>query len=872
MSSKRPWMSDLVRDSKINTEFLESCIQHVFHEAGRSLQQRLIRREERWVRQRPLGHGAYGAVYLEKREDGGTGELRAVKELKKSIVAGHELDYARELEAIMKFSHPRYRHCFVSSNGWYEHQDSVFITMEFLELGDLQRYLTRPLPESQGQEITKQTLEGLNFMHDNGFIHRDLKPANIMVVTKGPNWFVKIADFGISRRRHQGVTTLLTLKRGTLGFAAPEALGIESDLTYSFSVDMWSLGAVVYRILTNGSAFSYLSEMFRYAAGISEFPEEKLKLHNVSELGRNFIIELMQPSPEDRLSAAQAMLHSWFTTPLPPMVEDASDMSYSTIEEEEEDITDVSMPSKTWSSDGQDTIRTPNPISTKQHHEVTDPTTDLKERYPDGSTATPAHPTDGPVSETNYEPPSVDDCSDDDHKSDPLPKLPSDSKWVLDLEYDLQDDNISKGRMTESDQDSTEDNIPEGQDYTIPIRHARPPNTEGSSGTDCTDNESEYETDTDSDVEVEDAATPQDPVEETPKKSVKPAIMVDCKGCGVSYEWEGEYIQRLPCQHYMCHPCLYQYLALSLISPKYMSARCCDSDKGEIGQESFEKIIVDPWITAAWKKYQQLNDNDNWRCPRGHPAKGGSLIVTVGSRNSPPIWKEVVNCTGCLTQTRYINGSVKEVRPTSFCLLCLGEVSGNVCNLCEQNSVVWPFVSYVQDRIDAPVCWLSSVLKFACRDRLIIRNGGGQLQFQTLAELKGLPPPDEGESGSEDEHPQGDVNDDSADSQKPESQTPESRPPEPQKPDPPTPDPQTPESQTPSPGPGVVPPERPNSSTPRTSQSDVGGEAGSRRSRSRRKQSRHSRRESPKPTRARTLWEKMTPQMFHSTTKKKKRK
>lgn len=107
MSNKRPLVSDLVLDSKINTEFLESCIRHVFLEAGQSPEQRLVRREERWVRQRYLGRGSYGTVYLEKREDGNTKELRAVKEVKKSVVAGRELDYVRELEAIMKFSHPQ---------------------------------------------------------------------------------------------------------------------------------------------------------------------------------------------------------------------------------------------------------------------------------------------------------------------------------------------------------------------------------------------------------------------------------------------------------------------------------------------------------------------------------------------------------------------------------------------------------------------------------------------------------------------------------------------------------------------------------------------------------------------------------------------
>lgn len=49
--------------------------------------------------------------------------------------------------------------------------------MEYLPQGDLHNCLNSPLPEKQGQDIVHQILEGLFFMHDNGFTHRDLKPA-----------------------------------------------------------------------------------------------------------------------------------------------------------------------------------------------------------------------------------------------------------------------------------------------------------------------------------------------------------------------------------------------------------------------------------------------------------------------------------------------------------------------------------------------------------------------------------------------------------------------------------------------------------------------------------------------------------------------
>ena len=71
----------------------------------------------------------------------------------------------------------KFEECFVKSFGWYDDNDSIYLTMEYLPDGDLHQYLNSPLLEKDGRRIVSQILEGLRFMHERGFTHRDLKPA-----------------------------------------------------------------------------------------------------------------------------------------------------------------------------------------------------------------------------------------------------------------------------------------------------------------------------------------------------------------------------------------------------------------------------------------------------------------------------------------------------------------------------------------------------------------------------------------------------------------------------------------------------------------------------------------------------------------------
>lgn len=122
---------------------------------------------------------------------------------------------------------------------------------------------------------------------------------------KFPIW-VKIADFGISKRIRGNDSNLMTMI-GTEGFIAPE---IYKRLWYTNAVDVWSVGCVLYFLLTKRVPFPGPWDLFVYD-GQAGFPENVLEAWNVSDAGIEFIKGLMLPEPGDRTSVSDALDDPW---------------------------------------------------------------------------------------------------------------------------------------------------------------------------------------------------------------------------------------------------------------------------------------------------------------------------------------------------------------------------------------------------------------------------------------------------------------------------------------------------------------------------------------------------------------------------------
>ena len=135
---------------------------------------------------------------------------------------------------------------------------------------------------------------------------------NIFVVDTNPTFWVKIGDFGITKRILNEQTFLRT-EIGTPDYLAPEVLGYVEEETsrYTNAVDLWSLGCICHRLLTLESPFPKMTALARYCLGMTELPIEALYKSTVTEEAITLVKDLMNAQPSERINAEAALNSLW---------------------------------------------------------------------------------------------------------------------------------------------------------------------------------------------------------------------------------------------------------------------------------------------------------------------------------------------------------------------------------------------------------------------------------------------------------------------------------------------------------------------------------------------------------------------------------
>ena len=205
--------------------------------------------------QKALGKGATGTVYLAK--DTFTGREVALKTIEPEVFRDPEFgavyrsQFQNEASLAGKLRHPH----IVAILDAVVLEDSGHIAMEYVKGGDLSRYVTKDklLPVADVLQIAFKCCGALDYASKEGIVHRDIKPANLMIA-KGEGTDVKISDFGAAYLRKSQVVQ--TASMGSPNYMSPEQI---EGKQLNFQSDMYSLGVVIYELLTGQKPYTAAS-------------------------------------------------------------------------------------------------------------------------------------------------------------------------------------------------------------------------------------------------------------------------------------------------------------------------------------------------------------------------------------------------------------------------------------------------------------------------------------------------------------------------------------------------------------------------------------------------------------------------------------
>lgn len=293
-----------------------------------------------------LGRGQYGVVWCARSR--ATGHLYAIKTI--DAERGLDKDQGRQETAVAELLRDQPHPCLARLFQVHCFDDGslCMLVMEFCPGGDLQSQIRAARTQAKSRRAeyappelarmwVSQVFMGLAHLHLKvKLLMRDLKPANVLIC--GNDW-AKLTDFGLSRVGVQATGQSFAFPAGTMGFIAPE---VAHGLEYDYGADLYSLGVLVWVILTGGGSEGGdqhedddCEPRPPNNGGIDDDWEvlERRLAEVTEDVSRDFVSRLTQRVPDQKLSHAEVRDHRFFSkaagfyVEMPAPDADASDVA-----------------------------------------------------------------------------------------------------------------------------------------------------------------------------------------------------------------------------------------------------------------------------------------------------------------------------------------------------------------------------------------------------------------------------------------------------------------------------------------------------------------------------------------------------------------
>nr|CAI5870276.1 unnamed protein product [Callosobruchus analis] len=259
-----------------------------------------------------LGKGAAGEVRLafEKR----TCEMFAIKKILKARSStsqmcklNHPLKIQSEINILQSLSHP----FIIKMRDIIEMPEEVFIVLDYMKGGELKNRIQSrsPMTESNVKFLFHQIVLAVEYLHKQGITHRDLKPENVLLATEESETLVKVSDFGLSKITEE--EDVMNTVCGTYYYMAPEVIGAHNP-QYNKQVDVWSLGVILYYMLSGSLPFksSDKKELNRLIVS-GQYQMLDTCWHSVSKGVRDLVQRMLTVVPQKRITVAEILKHPW---------------------------------------------------------------------------------------------------------------------------------------------------------------------------------------------------------------------------------------------------------------------------------------------------------------------------------------------------------------------------------------------------------------------------------------------------------------------------------------------------------------------------------------------------------------------------------